>query len=179
MQNVRAVYTSKRVMTGRKFAELAEGHGVEIRFLGLGGFVPSDRETLSGQALTKAAGGALLVVGAREPELSVLAELDILIERRDKAAVAALLNAHRLPWCELYTRSFQYKREVTARPKDKAKIDGSIPKTRLGDLKKAKIRYIFSNPSRKKGGGDFMNLLAAALVEACEGVLADYQRPSR
>jgi len=166
-------------MTGRKLAELAERHGVALRFLALGGILPGDATGIQSQTLAKASGGALLLVGAREPELPVLAELDALAERRDQRAVAALLSAHRLPWCELYAKAFKYDKEVGAQLQNKAKIDSSVPKARLPDLKKAKTRYILYNQSRHKTGGDLMKLLAAALVEACDGLLADYQRPSR
>lgn len=102
-QNALAVYTSKPTLNGRKLADLAREHGIQVR----------------------------------------------------------------------------YEQQVAEIREDKAKIDGSVPKGQLPALKASKTRYILYNQSRRKNGGQLMTRLAELLAKATDGIVADYERPSR
>ena len=82
-----------------------------------------------------------------------------------------MLNGGKLPWCELYTSRFDYEQTVNARPKDKPRIDDSVPKNQLSIVKVAKTRYIFYNQSRKKNCQELMIILADALATHTDGLL--------
>lgn len=179
MQNALAVYTSKPSLNGRKLADVAQEHGIQIRFMALGGYIPGDPAAIQKKALAAVNGGALLLVGAFEGDAATLAEFDQLVALGDRTPIAALLNGGRLPWCELYTKRFNYEQMVAKAPKDKAKIDGSVPKGQLPALKASKTRYILYNQSRRKNCGQLMKQLAELLAKATEGIAADYERPSR
>lgn len=177
MQNALAVYTSKPSLKGRRLAEIAQQAGVQIRFLALGGYIPSNADEIQDKALTAGNGGARLVVGAFESDSKTLAEFDGLIQCADQLAIAAILKGAKLPWCELYTCKFSYEDAVKKKPKDKPKLDGSVPKNQLPRLKAAKTRYIIYNQSRRKTAGQLMTRLADLIAGATDGIVADYQHP--
>jgi len=179
MKNALAVYTSKSSLKGPKLVSLAETYGIQLRFMALGGCIPGNPSEIQTKSLALAYGGALLIIGAFESDSETLAQFDQLIELGDKAPITTMLNGGKLPWCELYTSRFNYEKTIKAKPKDKDKIDGSVQKEQLPALQTAKTRYIIYNQSRKKNGGQLMAQLADALAAETDGVIADYQRPSR
>lgn len=179
MKNALAVYTPKSPLNGRKLADHAQKHGITLRFMALGGFIPGNAIEIQNKALAAVNGGALLLVGAFESDAATLAEFDELIERGNRPSIAAMLEDAKLPWCELYTGRFDYEKTIKTQPKDKHKIDGSVPPNRLLALKAAKTRYIIYNQSCKKDGGQLRTCLAEALSAETDGIVADYQRPSR
>lgn len=179
MQNALAVYTSKPSFKGRDLANLMQARGIQLRFMAMGGHLPSDPSEIQKKALANVNGGALLIVGAFGSDTEELAEFDAFVGLGDREPIATMLNGGRLPWCEFHTSRFNYEKTIKAKPKDKPKIDGSVPEDQLPMLKAAKIRYIIYNQSRKKNGGQLMTRLAEALADEADGVIADYQRPSR
>ena len=42
MKNTLAVYTSKSSLNGRKLADLAQDHGIHLRYMAMGGYIPSN-----------------------------------------------------------------------------------------------------------------------------------------
>lgn len=179
MQNALAVYTAKRSFNGARFTQVAADVGIDLRFMAMGGYIPSNPEAIQKKALTIVNGGALLMVGALEEDHDLLAEFDELIQKGDREPIAQLLKAGKLPWCELYTGRFNYEKVIKEKPRDKPSIDGSVPKDQLSALRAAKTRYIIYNQSRRKNCGSLMTSVAGCLAEATEGIVADYQRPSR
>lgn len=179
MKNAFAVYSSKSSLNGRGLANLVQARGIQLRFMAMGGYIPSDSAEIQRKALATVNGGALLIVGAFESDTEALAEFDTFVGLGDRPAIATVLNGGKLPLCEFYTSRFNYEKTIKAKPKDKPKIDGSVPKDQLPVLKAAKTRYIIYNQSRKKNGGQLMTRLAEALAAETDGVVADYQRPSR
>lgn len=129
--------------------------------------------------LTTVNGGGLLIVGTIDDAGEAIAEFDKLVEMGDRLPIAQMLDGGKLPWCELYTSRFDYEKTVKAKPNDKPKIDGSVPKAQLSVLKGAKTRYIIYNQSRKKNCQQLMINLADSLATHTDGVVADYQRPTR
>lgn len=179
MQNALAVYTSKSSLNGRDLANLVLGCGIQLRFLAMGGYIPDDPAEIQKKALTAVYGGTLLIVGGFDSDAEALAEFDSFVALGDRSPIATMLNVGKLPWCELSTSRFNYEKTIKAKPRDKPKIDGSVPQEQLPVLKAAKTRYIVYNQSRKKNGGQLMTRLAEALATETDGVVADYQRPSR
>lgn len=179
MKNALAVYTSKSSLTGRKLADLALAAGIQLRFMAMGGYIPSNAAEIQKKSLTTVNGGAVLIVAVIDDAGESIAEFDNLVEMGDRLPIAAMLNGGKLPWCELYTSRFDYDKTVKAKPKDKLKIDGSVPKDRLSLVKGAKTRYIIYNQSRKKNCQQLMTKLADCLASHTNGVVADYERPSR
>lgn len=179
MKNALAVYTSKPSLNGHHLADLAQARGIQLRFMAMGGYMPSDPAEVQKKALATVNGGGLLIVGAFESDTEALAEFDIFVGLGDRAAIASMLNGGKLPWCEFYTSRFNYEKTVKVKPKDKPRIDSSVPRNQLPVLKAAKTRYIIYNQSRKKNGGQLMARLAEALAAESDGVVAEYQRPSR
>ena len=179
MQNALAVYTSKRSLNGGKLIRLASEHGIPLRFMALGGYILGSTADVQGTALTTLSGGAVLLIGAFEADLDKLSEFDKLIEQGDRQPIAMMLNGGELPWCEHYSGSFDYDKTIERKPKDKSQIDGSVPKNQLPSLKCSKTRYIIYNKARRKNSGQLMARLAEILADATDGIVADYQRPSR
>jgi hypothetical protein len=147
--------------------------------MAMGGYIPSNLAEIQKKALTTVNGGALLVIGTIDDAGMSIAEFDKLIEMGDRLPIAQMLNGGKLPWCELYTSRFNYEKTVKAKPKDKPKIDGSVPKAQLSVLKGAKTRHVIYNQSRKKNCQQLMTNLAACLASHTDGVVANYERPSR
>lgn len=179
MKNALAVYTSKPSLNGRKLADLALAAGMQLRFMAMGGYIPSNAAEIQTKSLTTVNGGALLIVGTVDDAGESIAEFDNLVEMGDRLPIAEMLNGGKLPWCELYTSRFDYEKAVKAKPKDKPKIDGSVDKAQLSLVKGAKTRYIIYNQSRKKNSQELMMKLADCLAAHSDGVVADYERPSR
>lgn len=178
MKNALAVYTSRSSLNGRKLADIAWEHGITLRFLAMGGYLPGNPDENQKKPLASVNGGALLLVGAIESDATSLAQLDEWIAQGDRAAIATLLKDGSLPWCELYTGRFNYQKATTNKPADKTKIDGSVAETELAAVESAKTRYIIFNQSRKKNGEQLMIRLAECLAHATDGVVANYQKPS-
>jgi hypothetical protein len=179
MKNALAVYTSKSSLNGRKLMDLALTAGIQLRLMALGGYIPSNSAEIANQALTTVNGGALLIVGAIDDTGESIAEFDKLVEIGDSLPIAQMLNGGKLPWCELYTSRFDYETTVRTKPKDKPKIDDSVPKTQLSVLKGAKTQYIIYNQSRKKNCQQLMINLADSIATHTNGVVADYQRSTQ
>ncbi len=179
MKNALAVYTSKPSLNGGKLAALAQDHGIHLRFMAMNGYIPSNAAEIQKKALATVNGGALLIAGSIDDGGELIAEFDELVAAGDRLPIAEMLNAGRLPWCELYTSRFNYEKTVKAKPKDKPKVDGSVPKAQLSMVKDAKTRYIIYNQSRKKNCQQLMMSLADCLASSTDGVVADYERPSR
>ncbi|TWU60877.1 hypothetical protein Poly51_11590 [Rubripirellula tenax] len=179
MKTAVAVYTSSSSLNGRKLADLAWAAGIQLRFMALGGYIPSNADEIQKKSLSTINGGAMLVVGAFDDAGESMAEFDSLVEIGDRLPIAEMLNGVKLPWCELYTSRFDYEKTVRAKPKDQPKIDGSVPKAHLSSVKAAKTRYIIYNQSRKKNCQQLMTRLADCIASHTNGVVADYQRTSR
>lgn len=179
MQNALAVYGPKTAISGSKLTDLAAASDIAVRFMAMGGYIPSNPAEIQKKSLASVNGGGLLLVGGFASDAPALAKFDQLIQLGDRLPIAELLNGGQLPWCELLTKSFNYEKEIGASPKLKEKIDGSVTKDQLVAVKQAKSRYILYNQSRKKNGGQLMKALAAALAEATGGVVADYKHPGR
>ena len=179
MQNALAVYTPKSSVNGRKLAEFALADGIQLRFMALGGYLPSNLTEIRTKALATVNGGALLIIGTIDDSGKFIAEFDKLVEMGDRLPIAKMLNDGKLPWCELYTSRFDYEKALKAKPKDKPAIDGSVPKPQLSVLKAATTPYIIYNQSRKRNCRQLMVNLADCLAKHTDGVVADYQRPTR
>ena len=179
MKNALAVYTSTSSLNGRKLAAIAGEYGIVVRFLALGGYLPGNADEIQNTALANVNGGALLLIGAFESDASALVRFDELIGMGDRAAIATMLQDAVLPWCELYTSRFSYEKAIQSNPAVKAKIDGSVAKSQRDALKTARTRYVIYNQSRKKNGQELMVRLAESLASAVDGVVANYQKPSR
>lgn len=178
MKNALAVYTRRPSLNGRKLAAIAREHGITVRFLAMGGYIPGNTDEIQKDALTTVNGGALLILGALESDATTLVRFDELIAKRDRAAIATMLKDAELPWCELYTGRFSYEKTIKSKPADKSRIDGSIAKDELAAVKSAKSRYIIYNQSRKENGEHLMIRLAQALATTTGGVVANYQKSS-
>lgn len=178
MKNALAVYTSKPSLNGGKLAKLAQDHGIHLRFMAMGGYIPSNFAEIQKKALTTVNGGALLIVGSIDDGGELIAEFDQFLAASDRRPIAEMLNGGKLPWCELYTSRFNYEQTVKTKPKDKPKIDGSVPKDQLSMIKDAKTRYIIYNQSRKKNCQHLMVDLADCLASHTGGVVANYERPT-
>lgn len=179
MKSALAVYTPKSSLNGRKLADLALACGIQLRFMAMGGYILSNSSEIHKKALASVNGGGLLIVGTKNDAAESIAEFDKLVEMGDRLPIADMLNGGKLPWCELYTSRFDYDKTVKAKPKDKPKIDGSVPKDQLSLVKGAKTRYIIYNQSRRKNCQQLMTKLADCLASHTDGVVADYERPSR
>lgn len=179
MKNALAVYTPKPSLNGRKLVDFALSAGIQLRLMALGGYIPSNAAEIQAKSLTTVNGGALLIVGAVDGAEDTFAEYDIFVEMGNRLPITEMLEGGKLPWCELYTSRFDYEKTVKAKPKDKPKIDGSVPKAQLSLIKSAKTRYIIYNQSRKKNCQQLMMKLADCLALQSDGIVADYERPSR
>jgi hypothetical protein len=179
MKNALAVYTSKPSLSGGRLADLALADGIQLRFMALGGYLPRNAAEIQKKALSAVNGGALLIVGTIDDAGASLDEFDNLVEMGDRVPIAQMLNGGKLPWCELYTSRFDYEKAIKAKPQNKAKIDGSVPKVQLSVLKGTKTRYVIYNQSRKKNCQQLMIALADSLAKRTDGVVADYQRLTR
>ena len=181
MKNAISVYSGKGPIKGKRLVELAESQGVRIRYLGLGGHIPSEGETLLTQSMAAASGfgGGRLVAGWLEPDGEQIGEYDRLVAARDQTGVAGLLNGGEIAWCELYVSKFDYEKTVAGSPKDKAAVDGSVDAKDLPTVRSARTRYIFYNQSRRKQGQRLAECLAKITAEATDGVLANDQRSKR
>jgi len=179
MKNAFAVYSSKPALKGKKLTEVAEADGLQIRFLAMGGYIPSNPEETLNKSLAATKGGGHLIVGAWEEDQAVLAEFDEHIQNNDRLPIAEILSGGTLPFCELYTSRFNYEKEIKSFPKAKAGIDGSVAKQELPALKSSKTRYIIYNQSRTRNGTKLMRQLTDLIASATAGLVADYQRPRR
>lgn len=179
MKNALAVYTSKSSLSGRKLKDLALASGIQLRFMAMGAYIPNNSAEIQKKALASVNGGGLVIVGTMYDAAESIAEFDNLVEMGDRLPIAHMLNSGKLPWCEFYTSRFDYDKAITTAPKEKPRIDGSVPKDQLSILQSAKTRYIIYNQSRKKNCQQLMTNLAECLASHTDGVVANYQRPSR
>ena len=179
MKNALAVYTPKSCVKGSQLVDLALGDGIQIRFMAMGGYILGDPVEVQKKSLTAVYGGAILIVGDIDGATESIAEFDKLVEFGARIPIAEILSGGKLPWCELYSSRFDYEKAVKAKPKDKPRIDGSVPAAQLSIVKSAKTRYIFYNQTRKKNSQQFMITLVDCLARRADGVIADYQRPTR
>lgn len=171
MSKAKAVYTDKRAITAGKLAALAKEAGIELRYLQLGGYTffrYADQVPKKG--LTSPLNKNLLVVGARDGESNALAELDAAISIRDHQRIGNLLNSFVLPWVELYSSRFDYKKDVAANPARAEKRFSSLQPQQLQRIEKATVRYIAYNQSGQKTCGDLMKQLAAVLESHVDGI---------
>jgi hypothetical protein len=176
MKNALSVFTAKAAITGRTFANVAQQHGIQIRFMALGGYLPSNLSEIQNKPLATVNGGGLLVIGAFEADIQAIDEFDKLVDLGDRSPIAAMLTGGQLPWCELYTSRFSYEQSSKANANQKPKTNDSVP---TSVLKRAKTRYIIYNQSRRKNSQQLMISIADALGNHTDGVVADCQRPPR
>jgi len=179
MRNVLAVYSPKAPLTGQKLARIAEQDGLQVRYLALGAYIASDATRMQSASLTSVYGGARMIVGAFQDDLEKLAELDAMFALGDRTRIAAMLKDGKLPWCELYVQRFNYKKWIQRSPRDKEKIDGSVPEHQLAALTAARTRYIIDNQSRLTDGRRLMQRLTDLLARDTSGIVSDHQQPSR
>ena len=178
MTNALAVYSLKPAVSGKQFAIAAVDDGIQLRFLAMGGVIPSDPRSFQ-RSLRLAGSGAVLVVGAFATDHDVLVKYDEFVATRDRVSLAKHLNDAQLPWVELLTSEFRYETHLRTFPKDKATLDRSVPPNDLPHLRASKIRYIVFNQSKSKTGRELMKRLASLLAAKSNGVVAKHSKPKR
>ena len=178
LRNALAVYSRKAAITGKRFATSAIGDGIQLRFLALGGLIPSDHGSFQ-KSLRLAGSGAALVVGAFDLDHDALVELDQFIETRNRVLLSRHLNSGRLPWVELLTSAFTYETHLKRFPKDKTILESSVPSADLPHLKASKTRYIVFNQSKSKRGQELMKRIASLLAVESNGIVAKHSKPRR
>ncbi len=178
MVNALAVYSNKTAVSGKQFASAAIDDGIQLRFLAMGGVIPSDPGSFQ-RSLRLAGSGAALVVGAFATDHDALVEFDEFVATRNREALSKHLNGGQLPWVELLTSEFNYETHLKKFPKDKATLDSSVPPGDLPHLKASKTRYIVFNQSKSKRGGELMKRLASLLAAKSSGVIAKHSKPKR
>ncbi len=149
MANALAVYSIKPAVSGKQIASASIDDGIQLRFLAMGGVIPSDPGSFQ-RSLRLAGSGAALVVGAFAMDQDALVQFDEFVVTRNRVSLSQLLNNGQLPWVELLTSEFNYERHLKRFPKDKAKLNASVL---LGDLPRltvSKTRYIVFNQSKSK-----------------------------
>ena len=172
--NLQAVYAPGEIVTSEKLAQIANQAGQSVRFLAFG--VIAISEWFHG---ADAPCKTCLLCGWPEPAADVTREFDAAGHSGDRNRLESLLKNGQVCWAELYVNAFDYKTEIQRKPRDQARIDGSVPPEHLPALTAAKTRYIFHNMSRRKTSQVFMHAVLKALAQAEKGVVANYARPSR
>lgn len=178
MANALAVYSIKPAVSGKQFASTAIEDGIQLRFLAIGGVIPSDPGSFQ-RSLRLAGSGAALVVGAFATDQDALVEFDEFVATRNRVSLSKHLNNGQLPWVELLTSEFKYEKHLKKFPKDLAKLDSSVPTGDLPHLRASKTRYIVFNQSKSKRGGELMKRLASLLAAKSNGVVAKHSKPKR
>jgi hypothetical protein len=172
--NLQAVYAPRGIITSAKFARIAAQAGQVVRFLAFGVFaIPENFRGANSPCETG------LLCGWPEPGFDVTREFDAAGDVGDRNRLESLLKDGQVCWVELYVNAFDYKTEIQRKPRDQARIDGSVPPEYLPALTAAKARYIFHNKSRRKTSQSFMHAILRALAQAEDGIVANYARPSR
>ena len=178
MANALAVYSIKPAVSGKQFATAAIDDGFQLRFLAMGGLIPSDPRSFQ-RSLRLAGSGAVLVVGAFATDHDALVEFDEFVATRNRVSLSRHLNNGQLPWVELLTSEFKYETHLKKFPKDKATLDSSVPPDDLPHLRASKTRYIVFNQSKSKHGGELMKRLASLLAAKSNGVVAKHSKMKR
>lgn len=176
--HVRAVYSPKPPITGKKLVEAAAAHDLTLRLLLIGGGIPSDPAALL-KNLKSANAGALLIAGAGLNDRDALKTLDRFIRDNDRKSMAGLLNAFQLPWIELYSSDFQYEKHLKLFPRDQENLDKAVSAEQQPFLKLARSRYIVNNESQSKTCRELMAKLSQVIAEATDGIVADHRTPKR
>ena len=122
MANALAVYSIKPAVSGKQFATAAIDDGIQLRFLAMGGLIPSDPRSFQ-RSLRLAGSGAVLVVGAFATDHDALVEFDEFVATRNRVSLSRHLNNGQLPWVELLTSEFKYETHLKKFPKDQATLD--------------------------------------------------------
>ncbi len=178
LANALAVYSIKPAVSGKQLVTAAIGDGIRLRFLVMGGLIPSDPGPFQ-RSLRLAGSGAALVVGAFATDHDALIQFDEFVASRNRVSLSQLLNNGQLPWVELLTSEFNYEKHLKRFPKDKAKLDASVLLGDLPRLTASKIRYIVFNQSKSKPGRELMKRLASLLAAKSDGVVAKHSKPKR
>lgn len=169
MTNTLAVYSKKKILTVRQLTEAAGKQGIELRFMGRGGygFYPEK----SSKAYFDAPLQYCLLIGAVGCDPNSLASFDAACKDKDETTAQVLLNTGALAWCQVYVNGFvfskcpaQYKKIITSWS---AAEDHPF-------IQSAKTQYLFENYSKRKEGKALIESVARIVAELTEGILVEH-----
>lgn len=170
-----AVYTQSRSRVAiRRLMKDAEFSGYSLCLTGLGlglmDFMDQPDKFQKSNLKTYKSG---IIVGFTETQLDLRHSFEHMYRERDLAPLSKLLNTGGIAWCEFYFRKFQYEELNSKRLAPlKPRIMESIPKKWHPAFKRSTSRYAFINQSGRKEGQDLIRVLAVAVCEQTNGILA-------
>jgi len=176
MQTMLAVYSPKGPIQSQKLVTIAAKAGYTVRFVSFDLFV--NPEKYRGRKATLANDSCLLC-GWKEPGTQITTDFDAAADHGERETLIKLLKEGPVSWFELYTNKFNYADHIKRFPRDKDGIDHSVAPNELPKLQAAKSRYILANKGRRKASGEFMAVIASAVAESVDGIVANFVRPSR
>jgi hypothetical protein len=169
MSTAFTVYSKKPLITVRQFADAARNVGLELRFMGLGGYGFHFEQ--SDKAYYDSPLDGILLIGAFDSDKANLDQFDAAAKKGDSQFVRVMLHTDTLPWCELYAREFCYDDSDTSYKKT---IDSWTPKEDRPFVIAAKTRYLIHNHSRRKTGQRLTEQAALILRKLSNGVVTEF-----